>query len=100
MTHICDTCGVSFVGSDPRLCPVCHAKAHAGSPLGKSPMTGAYASTAHGNRPLNVRIRELEELCARAYMRLQNADVPRDPWHWEVCGILNLASPTSDGGEQ
>ena len=37
MTRICDTCGVSFVGSDPRFCPVCHAKAHAGSPLGESP---------------------------------------------------------------
>lgn len=35
--RICDSCGVSFVGSDPRFCPVCHAKAHAGSPLGESP---------------------------------------------------------------
>lgn len=26
--RICGTCGVSFVGSDPRFCPVCHAKAH------------------------------------------------------------------------
>jgi hypothetical protein len=28
-TRICGTCGVCFVGADPRFCPVCHAKAHA-----------------------------------------------------------------------
>lgn len=30
---------------------------------------------------------------ARAYMRLQCADVPRDPWHWEVCAMLNGGAP-------
>jgi hypothetical protein len=29
-----------------------------------------------------------EQIIARAYMRLQCADVPREPWHWEVCTIL------------
>ncbi len=28
------------------------------------------------------------EIIARAFMRLQCADVPREPWHWEVCQIL------------
>ncbi len=48
------------------------------------------------------RIRELEELRDRVYMRLQCADVPRDPWHWEVSTMLvtpNTAlagSPSSD----
>ena len=32
-TRICETCNASFIGSDPRFCPVCHAKAHAGSPI-------------------------------------------------------------------
>jgi hypothetical protein len=30
-----------------------------------------------------------ESIIARAFMRLQAADVPRDEWHWEVCQILN-----------
>lgn len=29
-----------------------------------------------------------EQIIARAFMRLQCADVPREPWHWEVCQIL------------
>lgn len=29
-----------------------------------------------------------QEIIARAYMRLQCTDVPREPWHWEVCQIL------------
>jgi hypothetical protein len=28
------------------------------------------------------------EIMARAYMRLQGADVPREPWHWEVSNTL------------
>lgn len=32
---------------------------------------------------------QLRNDMARVYMRLQCADVPRDPWHWEVCSILN-----------
>jgi len=35
------------------------------------------------------------ERMARAYMRLQCADVPRDPWHWEVCEILNATGSPS-----
>ena len=34
MKHICPTCGVSFDGADERFCPACHAREHAGSPLG------------------------------------------------------------------
>jgi hypothetical protein len=29
-----------------------------------------------------------QEIIARAYLRLQAADVPREPWHWEVSQIL------------
>lgn len=32
---------------------------------------------------------DVEQLLARAYNRLQCADVPRDPWHWEVSGMLS-----------
>ena len=32
--HTCPTCGTKFRGADDRFCPTCHAKAHAGSPLG------------------------------------------------------------------
>ncbi len=38
---------------------------------------------------MEAEIARLRELMARAYMMLQRADVPRDPWHWEVCTILN-----------
>ena len=32
--YTCPTCGDKFRGADDRFCPKCHAKAHAGSPLG------------------------------------------------------------------
>jgi len=34
-----------------------------------------------------------EETIARAYMRLQCADVPRGPWHWEVSQMLQPYLP-------
>jgi hypothetical protein len=34
------------------------------------------------------------ERAARAYMRLQCADVPRGPWHWEVSEILRHTETT------
>ena len=40
-------------------------------------------------RELEAALDTLEENRARAYMRLQCADVPRDPWHWEVSEILS-----------
>ena len=36
-----------------------------------------------------LRIQTLEELRYRVYMRLQCADVPRDPWHEEVSTMLD-----------
>jgi hypothetical protein len=36
------------------------------------------------------------EIIARAYMRLQCADVPREPWHWEVCQILQTPQVPTD----
>lgn len=33
--------------------------------------------------------KDAEQRLARAYMRLQNGDVPRGGWHWEVSAILN-----------
>ena len=38
---------------------------------------------------------QLRQDMARAYMRLQCADVPRDPWHWEVCRMLGPAHETA-----
>ena len=38
---------------------------------------------------------QLREVIARCYMRLQCADVPREPWHWEVCTTLdNTGAPS------
>lgn len=36
------------------------------------------------------------EIIARAFMRLQCADVPREPWQWEVCQILQTPQVTPD----
>ncbi len=36
------------------------------------------------------------EIIARAYMRLQCADVPREPWHWEVSQILQTPQMTGN----
>jgi hypothetical protein len=41
-------------------------------------------------------IERLREVIARCYLRLQAADVPREPWHWEVSTALDdtgLCSP-------
>jgi hypothetical protein len=38
---------------------------------------------------LETAIIDANERLARAYMRLQASDVPRDPWHWEVSKILH-----------
>jgi hypothetical protein len=37
-----------------------------------------------------------ENIIARAYMRLQCADVPRELWHWEVCQILGSPRTTAE----
>jgi len=42
-------------------------------------------------------IEQLDDLMARAYLRLQCADVPRDPWHWEVSKMLGPTSESSNG---
>jgi len=54
-------------------------------------------------------VKEIEgknKVIARCYMRLQCADVPREPWHWEVCKTLDdtgapslqhSARPSSEG---
>lgn len=43
-----------------------------------------------------AEIQRLQEVIARCYMRLQCADVPREPWHWEVCATLyNTGIPSS-----
>lgn len=50
---------------------------------------------------LRAENRRLEDLCARAYMRLQCADVPREPWHQEVSQMLGFKAwgvpPALDG---
>jgi hypothetical protein len=44
-----------------------------------------------------VRVPDLPaEIIARAFMRLQCADVPREPWHWEVCQILQTPQVTGN----
>lgn len=44
---------------------------------------------------LRTQREELAERLARAYMRLQCADVPRDHWHWEVSQILGPSEGAS-----
>lgn len=41
-----------------------------------------------GHERLSGLIGDLEALRDRVYLRLQCADVPRDPWHWEVSAML------------
>ena len=54
-----------------------------------------YPSRAAAQRVRDIiadLIKEIEgnnEVTARCYMRLQCADVPREPWHWEVCTTLD-----------
>lgn len=40
-------------------------------------------------RVLREHIDMMSNNIARAYMRLQCCDVPRDPWRWEVCTMLD-----------
>ena len=37
---------------------------------------------------LRATVANLEQTIDRAYLRLQNADVPRGPWHWEVSDAI------------
>lgn len=52
--------------------------------------------------PIGCEVQRLQEIIARCYMRLQCADVPREPWHWEVCttldntGIPSAHEPSAD----
>jgi len=45
--------------------------------------------------PIADEMEQLQQVIARCYMRLQCADVPREPWHWEVCTTLdNTGAPS------
>jgi hypothetical protein len=56
---------------------------------------------------LDDELKQLSKVIARCYMRLQAADVPRAPWHWEVstaldntglCSLVETPAPTDKPG--
>jgi hypothetical protein len=61
-------------------------------PTGPGGMMDRHADVDYGGRREYVLKSDYDQFCeviARCYMRLQCADVPREPWHWEVCTTLD-----------